>query len=158
MSIHKQGNSCTNLKMFCKETAFIVWTNHQQRLSKTKQLKLVSEKLDKRGRGGSSKGWGEHHEQGGPALKDSEEYRSVQMQNGSEESKGIGEREALRMLQGMDHLGLVQAQHTERGICKQLQNLWLGFHLRPEELMHNAAHASTHEENLLWEISLIGGR
>lgn len=42
--------------MFCKETAFIVQTNQQQRSSKTKQIKLISEKLDKRGRGGSRKG------------------------------------------------------------------------------------------------------
>lgn len=51
--------------------------------------------------------------QGGPALKGSEGYRSVLKQNIREmlNGKGIGGRETSRMLQGMDHLGLVQAQH-----------------------------------------------
>lgn len=53
------------------------------------------------------------------------------------------------MLQGMDHLGLIQAQHKQSGICKQLQKWWLGFHLIPEELTHNAARASAHEANML---------
>lgn len=56
------------------------------------------------------------------------------------------------MLQGKDHLGLAQAQHKGNGVCKQLQNRWLGFQLMPEELPHKAAHASAHEANLLWEI------
>lgn len=84
--------------------------------------------------------------QGGQALKDSEGYRSVQKQNIREmlKGKGIGEREASRTLQGMGHLGLVQAQHKESGVCKQLQKWWLGFHLLPQEPAHNAAHASLH--------------
>lgn len=120
MSISKQGNACRNLRTFCKEITFIVQTNHQQRPSKTKQINVLSEKLDKRGRGGSRKGWGEQHVQGGPSLKDSEGYRSVQKQNIREmlKGKGIGEREASRTLQGMDNLHWVQAQHKESGICK----------------------------------------
>lgn len=48
--------------------------------------------------------------QGGPALKGSEGYRSVQKHNIREmlNGKEIGGRETSRMLQGMDHLGLVQ--------------------------------------------------
>lgn len=48
--------------------------------------------------------------------------------------KGIGEREASRTLQGMEHLGLVQAQHEEGGVCNQLQKRTLGFHLLSVEL------------------------
>lgn len=82
--------------------------------------------------------------QGRQTLKDSEGYRSVQKQNIREmlKGKGIGEREASRTLQGKGHLGLVQAQHKESGVCKQLQKWWPGFHLLP--VAHNAALASLH--------------
>lgn len=50
------------------------------------------------------------------------------------EGKGVGEREASRILQGTDHLGLVRAQHEEGGVCNQLQRWALGFHLLSEEL------------------------
>lgn len=69
------------LKTVFKETIFIAQTNHQQGCSKTKQMKVLSQKLDQRGRGRSRKGWGEQHVQGGPAPKYTEGYRSAQKQN-----------------------------------------------------------------------------